>query len=59
MSFESAPYPEIKIYPGDVPISWLVTIRRDGTALDVSNSTDAAASAATTPATGLPEPACS
>lgn len=38
MSFEPAPYPDIDIYPGDVPISWRVTMKREGQPLDVTNS---------------------
>jgi hypothetical protein len=39
VTYDPAQYPDIKMYPGDVPISWLVTLRRQGQGVDVTNST--------------------
>ena len=33
-----ATYPDIHIYPGDVPFSWKTTIRSDGQPIDITNS---------------------
>jgi hypothetical protein len=39
VTYDPAQYPDIKMYPGDVPISFFVTLRRQGQGLDISNST--------------------
>jgi hypothetical protein len=33
-----ATYPDIHMYPGDVPFSWKVTLKDDGEPVDISNS---------------------
>lgn len=38
-----ATYPDIHMYPGDVPFSWKVTLREDGETIDVSDSEISAA----------------
>jgi len=39
VSYDPAQYPDIRMYPGDVPISWFVTLRRQGQGVDINNST--------------------